>query len=79
MPKTNTVSERDFAKLDRLLREKPNASTLALEAMVLFSNNKTSKWLQSKTKAEVAELMNKAREVAPEYKLLSHSTVVLCI
>ena len=24
--KTNTISERDFAKLDRLLREKPNAS-----------------------------------------------------
>ena len=37
VPKTNTVSERDFAKMDRLLREKPNASTLALEAMVLFS------------------------------------------
>jgi E1A/CREB-binding protein len=70
VPKTNTVSERDFAKLDRLLREKPNASTLALEAMVLFSNNKTAKWLQSKTKAEVAELMQKAREVAPEYKRL---------
>ena len=70
VPKTNTVSERDFAKLDHLLREKPNASTLALEAMVLFSNNKTAKWLQSKTKAEVAELMQKAREVAPEYKRL---------
>jgi len=34
--KTNTVSERDFGKLDRLLREKPNASTLALEAHILF-------------------------------------------
>ena len=70
MPKTNTVSERDFAKLDRLLHEKPNASALALEAMILFSNNKTTKWLQSKTKAEVAELMQKAREVTPEYKRL---------
>ena len=70
VPKTNTVSEHVFAKLDRLLHEKPNASTLALEAMVLFSNNKTAKWLQSKTKAEVAELMKKAREVAPEYKRL---------
>ena len=43
--KTNTVSERDFAKLDRLLREKPNASLLALEGHILFSTNKTSKWL----------------------------------
>ena len=39
--KTNVVSERDFGKLDRLLREKPNATTLSLEAMILFSNNKT--------------------------------------
>ena len=45
VPKTNTISERDFAKLDRLLREKPNATTLSLEAIVLFSNNKTGKWL----------------------------------
>ena len=28
VPKTNTVSECDFAKLDRLLREKPNAKTV---------------------------------------------------
>ena len=35
------ISERDFAKLDRLIREKPNASTLALEAHILFTN-KTS-------------------------------------
>ena len=30
VPKTNTVSERDFAQLDRLLREKPNAAILSL-------------------------------------------------
>ena len=35
VPKTNTISERDFGKLDCLLHEKPNASTLSLEAMVL--------------------------------------------
>jgi len=38
----NVVSERDFALLDRFVREKPNASTLALEAHIIFSNNKTS-------------------------------------
>lgn len=27
VPKTNIVSERDIAQLDRLLRQKPNAST----------------------------------------------------
>ena len=38
---TNTVSERDFAKLDRLIREKPHSTILALEAHILFSSNKT--------------------------------------
>jgi hypothetical protein len=38
---TNIVSERDFANLDRLRREKPNANTIALEGMILFTNNKT--------------------------------------
>ena len=40
VPKMNTVSERDFAQLDRLLREIPNSSILSLEAMILFSNDK---------------------------------------
>ena len=37
---TNAVSERDFAQLDRLLRQKPRAHTVALEGMILFANNK---------------------------------------
>ena len=45
---TNTTSEHDFAKLDRLLWEKPHARTLALEAHFLFSNNKTAAWLATK-------------------------------
>ena len=69
-PNTNVISERDFAKLDRLLCEKPNASTLTLEAMVLFSNNKTAQWLNSKPQAEVKVLLQKARKVAPEFKQL---------
>ena len=70
VPKTNVISERDFGQLDRLLREKPNASTLSLEAMVLFSNNKTAYWLNSKSQAEVKDLLQKARNVAPEFKQL---------
>ena len=68
VPKTNTVSERDFAQLDRLLREKPNASVLSLEAMILFSNNKTAKWLSDKDPAERSELLQKAKASAPELK-----------
>lgn len=44
---TNIVSERDFANLDRLHRDKPNANLIALEGMILFSNNKTLSWLNS--------------------------------
>ena len=33
---TNTISERDFALLDRYITEKPNASLLVLEAHILF-------------------------------------------
>ena len=67
--KTNVVSERDFGKLDCLLREKPNASTLSLEAMILFSSNKTMKWLNSKS-AEVQHLLQIARQKAPDFKRL---------
>ena len=62
--KTNAVSERNFAKLDRLLCEKTNASTISLEDVVLFTNNKTAAWLNSKTKTEIKELLQK-REVQP--------------
>ena len=68
--KTNVVSERDFGKLDRLLREKPNATTLSLEAMILFSNNKTMNWLASKSPEEVKYLLQAARKIAPEFRKL---------
>ena len=48
-PKANVISERDFAKLDCLLRKKPNATTLSLEGMILFANNQVSQWLDSKS------------------------------
>ena len=33
VPTSNTISERDFANLDCLLREKPNATTVALKGL----------------------------------------------
>ena len=38
--------------------------------MVLFSNNKTAQWLNSKPQAEVKVLLQKARNAAPEFKQL---------
>ena len=46
VPTTNVSPERDFAVLDRLLREKPNAHTVALEAIIMFAHNRTAKWLE---------------------------------
>ena len=66
--KTNAVSESDFAQFDRLLREKPNAHTVALEGMIMFSNNKTGAWLQSRTEAERGVLLKLARQAAPDLR-----------
>ena len=52
VPKTNVAPERDFAVLDRLLSQKPNANYIALESLLLYSQNKTSKWLSSKSNEE---------------------------
>ena len=65
---TNTISERDFGKLDRLLREKPNASILALEARIMFSNNKTSQWFRAKSPQERTKMLEEARKNAPQHR-----------
>ena len=70
--KTNTVSEseRDIAQLDRLLREKPNCTTMSFEAMIMFSNNKTSKWIGEKSPdhEEMEQLFKQAREKGPVFR-----------
>ena len=68
MKKTNTISERDFAKLDRLLREKPHATMLSLEAHILFSNNKPRECLESKSPDELKLLMETAKKSVPKHK-----------
>ena len=49
VPKSNVVPERDFAMLDRLMTQKPNATYIALESLLLYSHNKTATWLENKT------------------------------
>ena len=46
--KHNKYSERVFSYVDHVLASKPNVKTLALEAQIKFSLNKTSDWLESK-------------------------------
>ena len=78
LPKTNVISECDFGQLDHLLQGKPNASTLSLEAMVLFSN-KTAQWLNKKSQGEVKDLLQKAQSVAPEFKKLYEGEGSKCL
>ncbi|CAG2222466.1 unnamed protein product [Mytilus edulis] len=63
---TNIISERDFANLDRLTREKPNANTIAVEGIILFTNNKTLQWLDSLNPDKKTEVFKIARENAPK-------------
>ena len=61
VPLTNVAPERDFAVLDRLISHKPNATTIALESIILYSHNKTSDWLKNKPQSEQNKLIEAAR------------------
>ena len=65
VPTTNVSPERDFAILDRLMQQKPNANTIALEAMIMYSQNKTSAWLQGKSEEEKKKVLQSARNLVP--------------
>ena len=62
VPKHNKYSESVFGYLDRFLKEKPNSSTLAMEAYILFCHNKTLDWLDRKTDKERRQLVDSARK-----------------
>lgn len=64
VPTTNTSPERDFAILDRLLREKPNAKLIAIESMMMYRQNKTSLWLDSQSDEDKRKLLKVARKRA---------------
>ena len=64
VPTTNVVSERDFAILDMLVRQKPNATTLALESLTMWLNNNTKKWMEGLDPSKKTELLKEAREGA---------------
>lgn len=61
VPTTNIVSERDFGSLDMLLRMKPAASTLGLESLIMWSNNKTADWVRQLSEIERSETFERAR------------------
>ena len=64
----NIISERDFAQLDHLIRKKPSATLLALEAHIMFTNNKTAHWLTQKNEEEKEKLLSVARKLGPMHR-----------
>ena len=68
VPTTNVAPERDFAVLDRLMSQKPNATHIALEALLLYSHNKTSSWLDSKPADERERLIEAARSMTSYHR-----------
>eukprot|EP00117_Sycon_ciliatum_P017647 scpid84582/ scgid16564/ len=74
--KTNALSERDFAQLDRLLRQNPAADTLALylslslDGMIAFANNRTAEWLTAKSEEQRSEIIASVRKAALAMQLL---------
>ena len=63
-PKHNKFSESVFGYVDGLMKNKPNVSILSCEAYVMFSKNKTSDWLNGKSKQDVEKILSEARKEA---------------
>ena len=63
--KHNKFPERIFAILDNLMRKRPNASAIANEAFVMFTNNKTREWLDAKPEKDRKRLITDASVLAP--------------
>ena len=71
-PTTNAASERVFSSFDRLIRERPHATTLNLESTILFETNQTAAWLSGlddSTKKHYMEIARKsAKTVLKDYR-----------
>ena len=62
VPKSNKYAECVFGLLDHLITQKPNISTLASEAYLMYSQNRTSQWLNSKNQEDLNTLVRNARK-----------------
>ena len=60
--KHNKYCETVFALYDQLLRTKPHISTIAAEASVMFTLNKTAEWLDAKNEDEEKKILTESRK-----------------
>ena len=61
VPATNMASERDFGVFHLLLHLKPAARLISHEALVMWTNNKTTTWLNSLSPEDREKCMADAR------------------
>ncbi|CAG2215923.1 unnamed protein product [Mytilus edulis] len=54
-----------LCKFRQIKREKPNANIIALEGLILFTNNKTLHWLDQMETEKKTQIFKIARERAP--------------
>jgi len=59
---TNSMAERNFGMLDRLIREKPNANMITYESIIMNATNKTSVWKDSLSAEKSQSVMKWERE-----------------
>ena len=68
--KTNVMPLRDFGMLDRLIMDKPRATTLVLEGIIMFNKNQTGSWRGKLPQEKRKEVLTLARQTKEKQKAL---------
>ena len=68
LKKHNKTPEFVFGQLDHLISYRPNASILANETFIMFSYNKTGKWLQVHPDEERVRFLEQSRKEGREIR-----------
>ena len=69
----NSIAERNFGMLDRFIREKPNASMIIYEAIIMNRSNKISEWRKNLSPEKRSLMMKWARESASSTNFLRNA------
>lgn len=64
--KHNKYCESVFAMYDQLLRTRPHISTIAAEASVMFTLNRTAEWLDAKSEEEERHILKDSRKMVKD-------------
>ena len=74
-PKDNVAAERVFAGLDYLKRKSPNMTDLAMQGILLWSQNRTMKYLEDCKEEEQLKLIQSAKKQRKEVVKLYQAKV----